>query len=233
MNIKDKDSQSSYKDKGYTLTELLVALAVSSIVVAGTLAGYTIFAKQYDVLNKRIEMDRDVLKVIDLIQSDIARAGFRDYRSSITFLPGQSITLASSTDLLLLFDDYERDGTLYRSLIRYSLGPGYTSASSGQARFRIFRDWRICITPETGCDIATSTSRYVGAGERGEIIIDKVTTLVITTLHPKQVGTFIDVPQLVKFNLNLTAAKLGQDATEFITKGYDFIARAKNVSMLP
>ena len=124
MNIKDKDSQSSYKDKGYTLTELLVALAVSSIVIAGTLAGYTIFAKQYDVLNKRIEMDRDVLKVIDLIQSDIARAGFRDYRSSITFLPSQSITLTSSTDLLLLFDDYERDGTLYRSLIRYSLGPG-------------------------------------------------------------------------------------------------------------
>ena len=232
MNIKDKDSQSSYKDKGYTLTELLVALAVSSIVVAGTLAGYTIFAKQYDVLNKRIEMDRDVLKVIDLIQSDIARAGFRDYRSSTTFLPSQSITLTSPTDLLLLFDDYERDGALYRSLIRYSLGPGYTSASSGQARFRIFRDWRICITPETGCDIATSSSLY-GAGGQGEIIIDKVTTLVITTLHPKQVGTFVDVPQLVSIELNLTASKLGQDATEFITKGYDFIARAKNVSMLP
>ena len=221
--------------KGYTLVELLVALAVSAIVVAGTLAGYTVFAKQYDVLNKRIERDRDVLKVIDLIQSDIAMSGYRDYRSSITFLPSQSITLTSATDLLLLFDDYDRDGLLYRSLIRYSLGPGYESAASaGEIRFRIFRDWRRCITPESGCHLTSSTSLYgTATSDQGEIIIDKVTTLAITTLHPKQMGTFLNEPQLVNFQLELTASKLGQDATEYITKSYDFIARAKNVSMLP
>ena len=75
--------------------------------------------------------------------------------------------------------------------------------------------------------VGTATS------DQGEIIIDKVTTLAITTLHPKQIGTFSSEPQLVNFQLELTASKLGQDATEYITKSYDFIARAKNVSMLP
>jgi len=231
MRLKlNKNQQVS--ENGYTLVELLVALAVSAIVIAGTLAGYTVFAKQYEVLNKKIEMDRDVLNVIGLLQSDTAMAGYKNYKSSITFLPSQSITLTSSTDLLLLFDDYDKSGTLYRSLIRYSLGPGYTSASTGEARFRLYRDWRKCTTPETGCDISTSSSLYA-AGGRGEIILDKVKTLTISTLHNKQVGTFINEPQLVKFTLNVTAAKKGQDAASYITKNYIFIARAKNVSMLP
>ncbi len=38
---------------GYTLVELLVALAVSSIVIAGTYAGYTVFAKQQQLLQVR------------------------------------------------------------------------------------------------------------------------------------------------------------------------------------
>ena len=42
-------------NQGYTLVELLVALAVSAIVVGGTLAGYTVFSKQYDVLNKKLK----------------------------------------------------------------------------------------------------------------------------------------------------------------------------------
>jgi prepilin-type N-terminal cleavage/methylation domain-containing protein len=233
MNIEFKANRDIQKQQGYTLVELLVSLAVSAIVISGTLAGYTVFAKQYEVLNKRIEMDRDVLKVIGLIQYDIAMAGYKNYRSSVTFNPIQSITLTSATDLLLLFDDYDGAGTLYRSLIRYSLGPVYVSAaSSGETRFKLFRDWRQCNTPETGCDLASSTSLY-SAGGQGEIILDKVKTLTISTLHNKQVGTFVNEPQLVKFALNVTAAKKGQDASEFITKSYDFIARAKNVSMLP
>lgn len=232
MSIQVKNNQSHNEEQGYTLVELLVSLAVSAIVIAGTLAGYTVFAKQYDVLNKRIAIDRDVLKVIDLIQSDIAMAGYKNYKSSITFLPSQSITLTSSTDLLLLFDDYDRAGTLYRSLIRYSLGPAYISASSGEERFSLYRDWRTCTSPATGCGLSSSTSLY-SAGGQGEIIIDKVKTLAITLLHPKQVGTFINEPQLVKFKLNVTATKKVQDASGYITKTYDFIARAKNVSMLP
>ncbi len=75
MNIEFKANRDIQKQQGYTLVELLVSLAVSAIVISGTLAGYTVFAKQYEVLNKRIEMDRDVLKVIGLIQYDIAMAG--------------------------------------------------------------------------------------------------------------------------------------------------------------
>ena len=80
--------------------------------------------------------------------------------------------------------------------------------------------------------LASSTSEY-SAGGQGEIILDKIKTLSVSTLHNKQVGTFVNEPQLVKFILNVTASKKGQDESEFITKTYNFIARARNVSMLP
>ena len=64
---------------GFTLVELLVTLVVSAIVIAGTIAGYTYFAQQYQVLNQRIAIDRDVLAVMDLIQTDIGKAGFMAY----------------------------------------------------------------------------------------------------------------------------------------------------------
>ena len=45
--------------KGLTLVELLVTMVVSAIVIAGTIAGYTYFAQQYQILNQRISIDRD------------------------------------------------------------------------------------------------------------------------------------------------------------------------------
>ena len=40
----------SHSASGYTLVELLVAIAVTSIVLAGTYAAYTFFAQQQQAL---------------------------------------------------------------------------------------------------------------------------------------------------------------------------------------
>ena len=219
-------------NKGYTLVELLVALAVSAIVISGTLAGYTVFSKQYDVLNKRMEIDREMLVVIDLIQRDIMMAGFKSHRMSFKMLAADALVRASATDFSMVYDYQENElAPVSRRLVRYSLGPGYISSDGGETRKKLYRDLRNCTTPATGCTIATSTSVY-SAGGQGEVVIDKITNFAVTFSNQKPFGHFAGVSQLVKIDMSISASRKVQGASGLIAKNFKFITRAKNVSLL-
>lgn len=227
--------------KGFTLVELLVTIVVSSIVIAGTLSGYTFFAQQYTVINQRIAIDREVLRVIDVIQSDIGKVGFKAYA---TGNPAMSkgdlfVGVTSSTpksEMWFLYDDYKDDGTLYRAGINYYI-ESYTSAVGGKDRLILKRDVRECLTPETGCLRATSTSLYAaGADKRGEPIIDKVTKFEILGLNPKTGGadgTFTGVFQAIQIDLTVEAPRMIEGKEAILSKDYKFISRAHNVSIVP
>jgi len=219
-------------NKGHTLVELMVALAVSAIVIAGTLAGYTVFAKQYEVLNKKIEIDREALGVINLIQKDVMMAGFKSHLTTNAMKGEDALKRTSATDFSMVFDTQEKEGDpIVRRLVRYSLGPGYVSADSGVARFKLYRDLRDCTTPASGCTIATSTSRYT-AGGQGEVIMDKITSFSVAFSNPKPMGPFSGVSQLVRTSLSVAASRKVRDSPSFITKNFKFTARAQNVSLL-
>lgn len=218
--------------KGYSIVELMVALAVSAIVIAGTLAGYSVFASQYEVLNKRMEIDREVLGVISLIQKDVMMAGFKSHRSTNGMNPGDVLKKTSATDFSMVFDTQEKEGDpVVRQLVRYSLGPGYTSADGGEIRNKLYRDLRDCDTPTSGCSLANSTSRY-SAGGQGEVIMDKIHTFEVTFLNTKSSGKYSGISQIVKINLTVAASRKVQGASGWITKNFKFVSRAKNVSLL-
>jgi len=228
----DKSNNFKEYNKGYTLVELLVALAVSAIVVSGTLAGYTVFAKQYDVLNKRMEIDREVLGIINLIQKDIVMAGFKSHRTAHAMKAADALKRTSATDFSMVFDFQEKAGDpVVRRLVRYSIGPGYTSEDGGEIRKKLFRDLRDCNAPASGCSLATSTSKY-SAGGQGEVIMNKIHTFEVTFSNPQPMGPFSGTAQLVKINLSVAASKKVQGASTWITKNFKFMSRAKNVSLL-
>ena len=219
-------------NKGYTLVELLVALAVSAIVISGTLAGYTVFSKQYDVLNKRMEIDREMLVVIDLIQRDVMMAGFQSRKMSIKVKSADALVRASATDFSMVYDHQENElDPVSRRLVRYSLGPGYISSDGGETRKKLYRDLRNCDAPINGCTIATSTSLY-SAGGQGEVVIDKITNFAVTFSNQKPFGHFAGVSQLVKIDMSISASRKVQGASGLIAKNFKFITRAKNVSLL-
>ena len=219
-------------NKGYTLVELMVALAVSAIVIAGTLAGYTVFAKQYEVLNKRIEIDREVLGIITLIQKDVTMAGYKSHLTTNAMKAADALKRTSATDFSMVFDYQEKEGDpITRRLVRYSLGPGYVSADGGESRYKLYRDLRDCTTPASGCTIATSTSRYT-AGGQGEVIMDKITSFSVAFSSPKPMGPFSGVSQIVRTSISVAASRAVRDAASLITKDFKFTARAQNVSLL-
>lgn len=216
---------------GYTFIELMVALAVSSIVIAGSYAGYSLLARQQQLLNAQTSVDRNALRVVDLIQSDIRMAGYKDYQSPNAMQPAQTVVISSSSDLVLVYDDYDSTNTLYRALVHYSLEP-YTSSTTGLTRNRLVRDWRICNNPSVGCDVSSSTSKYTGTS-KGQPILDWINNFTVTGLSAKTIGTFSGVFQAIQINLQVGSPNKIEGTTISVAKTFNFVTRIKNVSLVP
>jgi prepilin-type N-terminal cleavage/methylation domain-containing protein len=217
--------------QGYTLVELLVALAVTSIVLAGTYAAYTFFSQQQQALVAQTEVDRNALRAIDLMQSDIRMAGFKDYFDVNPMPATQPIVITNSApgDIRLVYDDYDASGVLYRALIRYTLAP-YTS-STGVTRNRLMREWRKCNNPATLCDLSNST--MLSGSAIGEPVLDWVTTFTLQGLNPKLTGSFTNQFQTIRTNLAINSPQKIESSNRMVNKNYIFLERAKNVSLVP
>lgn len=214
---------------GYSLVELLVALAVTSIVISGTYAGYSFFSHQQQKLLAQTEIERNVIRAMDLLTSDVRQAGFKDFYNINPMLPAQPISVAPS-DIVIVYDDYDSNNVQYRALIHYYLQP-YTPQGTNNTRNRLVRDWRKCNTQSGLCTITNSTT--ISGTPNGDPLLDWVTDFTVTTANPKLIGTYINQPQTIQFNLSVTAAKPIEGTDKTVTKSYVFLARAKNVSLVP
>ena len=220
----------SHNSSGYTLVELLVAIAVTSIVLAGTYAAYAFFAQQQQALLAQTEIDRGALRAIDLIQADIRMAGFKDYNSPNAMPATQAIVIGSNSpgDIRFVYDDYDVTGSLYRTLVRYYLDP----APAGTPRMRLLREWRKCNDPSINCDLSNSTPLN-GASSTGEPVLDWVSTFSVQGLNAKPSGTFKNQYQTIQVNLIVDSPKKIEGTVRKVSKNFTFLARAKNVSLVP
>ena len=216
---------------GYTLIELLVALVVSAIVISGTYAGYTFFNQQYQTLSVKTNVNRNVLKAMSLIQSDIRQSGFKDYTNTNGINALQAIQIDKTTSkkntLVLVFDDYNQLSQRYRSIVRYYI----TSTST---RDRLMKGWRRCFD-ESNCTWGTSSpiTDSLGRSIDDEPILDWVTNFTATGLTPKIAATsFKDQFQLVQIDLEISPPTKIEGTGKSITRNYTFFARARNVSLV-
>jgi|GEM_PF-2267274 len=213
---------------GHSLVELMVALAVSMVVISGTYFGYTFFNRQQELLLTQTNLDRNLLGALELIASDARMAGYQQYPSGVTLNPAQAIQITSSSDLSLLFDNTNSSGVLLgRVLVRYYL-VGY-APSGGVARNRLYRDRRTCNAPASGCTVSSSTS--TGA----EPILDWVQQFVVTGMHQKASGTGTFAGQFQAISITLAAGgyKKVEGVATPITKSMSIVVRARNVSLVP
>ena len=220
----------SHSASGYTLVELLVAIAVTSIVLAGTYAAYTFFAQQQQALLAQTEVDRGALRAIDLMQSDIRMAGYKDYNNPNAMPATQAIVISSAApgDIRFVYDDYDTSGSLYRALVRYYLAP----APAGTPRMRLLREWRKCNNPAITCDLSNSTPLN-GASSIGEPVLDWVSTFSVQGLNAKPTGTFKNQYQTIQVNLIVDSPKKIEGIVRKVSKNFTFLGRAKNVSLVP
>ena len=221
----------THASHGYTLVEMLVALAVTSIVLAGTYAAYTFFSQQQQALLAQTEVDRGALRTIDLMQSDIRMAGFKDYLDVNPMPASQAIVLANNTpgDVRFVYDDYDTSGSLYRALVRYYVTP-FTS-STGVTRNRLLREWRKCNNPSQTCDLSNSTP--LTGSTSGEPVLDWVSNFTVVGMNQKATGSFANQYQTIQVNLVVDSPKKIEGTTRKVSKSFTFLSRAKNVSLVP
>ncbi len=87
------------KESGYTLVELLLAVFVGSIVLAGAYASYSVVAAQYQ-RNAGISEIRDfAIPTIKILSRDIRMAGYKAVDSDIQSTYGDIVTPISITDV--------------------------------------------------------------------------------------------------------------------------------------
>jgi type II secretory pathway component PulJ len=211
----------------------MVALAVSAIVIAGTYAGFNLLSGQQQLLNAQTEVDRNTLRVIDLIQSDIRMAGYSDYRyyqSTSAVIPTQAIVISSASDFSVVYDEDMNN----RVLIRYFI-QSYTSSATGMTRNRLMRDSRVCPQPNlsTGCTVASSSSN-----SNGQPILDWVQKFSVTGLNQKTNGSsfngqFQSVSIELWVNVPDKIQGIGKNLANKLTlKKFIFQTTAKNISLV-
>lgn len=64
------------KDKGFTLVEIMVSMAISSLVIAGIYGVYTIQQRSYTVVEQVSEMQQRIRSALDFMTRNIRMAGY-------------------------------------------------------------------------------------------------------------------------------------------------------------
>ncbi len=119
-----------YREQGFTLVELLVALAVGTIVIAGAYGSYDIVAKQYEKIEDVSAMHTASRSILRMLKRDIQMAGF-EWRDSSGVKPFATIsgayTVVDSQNsccdkITVIYDDENRvTGKTVRVKITYSV----------------------------------------------------------------------------------------------------------------
>ncbi len=110
-------------ENGFTLVELLVAMAMGLIIMAAIYYTYVSQQKSYVITEKVSALQQNIRAAMFHLQKDIRMAGYNPTRSAITF----GFTDVSATDSVTFTIDDDEDGALdTEETIAYSLNPDNT-----------------------------------------------------------------------------------------------------------
>jgi len=231
--------------RGYTIIELMIALVVSAIVIAGSLAGFNIIEKQFNKVNLETALDRQAANFIRELQKDISMAGYKEFQG-ITSMSGSEAIQFESTpyddgnnpgqivqeEFRVTYDAKDDTDVTYRKNVRYQC-----KKLSGASASDLFQCQKIvvkCIaSPCIGAFSFGSNVIDVATDLKEEAEITRVKEFSITRDNFKDLpGTVYDgFPQVLRIKLVLS----GEDKSkgvDGIEKIYHFSIRVRNISMI-
>ena len=201
--------------KAFTLVEMLVALAVSSIIIAATYASYELIQKQYKRNIDIAEMHTSGRSIMQVLEREIRMAGyeFRDANGTMTYgsiVGGLAMTDSGDAccdEVTLIYDDVEdvvnangevTSSSVERIKIRFWT-EAYTSNKGD--RFRLYkrktvlgRNNAILGTPIVGpkevmADYIEDLQFFIDSGGLLYVGTDNNYIMEIDTSQKRQVGT--------------------------------------------
>jgi prepilin-type N-terminal cleavage/methylation domain-containing protein len=240
------EKNTSRLQKGYTVVELMVALVVSTIVLAGSMAGFNVIQNQYGLVDVKLKMDRAALDWISQLQKDISMVGFKDYNHATSISSGEAFVWdeppfdadpsnSVQSGFFMTYDDYDNSGAVYRKGVHYQCNS--KSAISGVAEHHQCEKYtgKCLASPCTTWNDVAIFERATKATTfpMDEATIDFVKEFSITRMATQTTGTlFLGVPQVLKFKLVLLGLDKRNLISSSIEKTYHFVVKANNISLV-
>ncbi len=123
IDIMDKSRRKNdaFRERGFTLVEVMIAMAIAGIVVGAMYSTYAIQRRTHAVQQATSEMQQNVRAALVLLVGDLKMAGYNPtgigdfgFRSSATFSNGATLTEAvtTSSTTLAFTSDLDGDGVI-------------------------------------------------------------------------------------------------------------------------
>ena len=230
--------------RGYTIIELMIALVVSAIVIAGSLVGFNIIEKQFNEINLETALDRQAANFIRELQKDISMAGYKEFQGVTSMSGNEAIQFESEPyddgdnpgqivqeEFRITYDAKDDADVSYRKNVRYQC----KKLSGGTSDlFQCQKYVAKCMTsPCIGAFSFGINVIDVATDLKEEAEINRVKEFSITRGNIKDLpGTvYHGFPQLLRIKLVLSGEDKSKEVDE-IEKIYHFSIRARNISMI-
>ena len=230
--------------RGYTIIELMIALIVSAIVIAGSLVGFNIIEKQFNEINLEIALDRQAANFIRELQKDISMAGYKEFQGVTSMSGNEAIQFESDPyddgdnpgqivqeEFRVTYDAKDDADVTYRKNVRYQCTK--LSGASASDLFQCQKTVTRCIA--SPCTYPFSGSKVIDVAKdlKEEAEINRVKEFSITRDNIKDLpGSVYDgFPQLLRIKLVLSGDDKSK-GVDGIEKIYHVSIRARNISMI-
>ena len=230
--------------RGYTIIELMIALVVSAIVIAGSLVGFNIIEKQFNEINLEIALDRQAANFIRELQKDISMAGYKEFQGVTSMSGNEAIQFESNPyddgdnpgqivqeEFRVTYDAKDDADVTYRKNVRYQCKK--LSGASASDLFQCQKTVTRCIASPCTYPFSGSKVIDVATDLKEEAEINRVKEFSITRDNIKDLpGSVYDgFPQLLRIKLVLSGDDKSK-GVDGIEKIYHFSIRARNISMI-
>jgi len=153
---------------GFSLTELLLSIVISSIILGAAFGSYAIINRNFEYQNDMRHISQTARMVVDIINKDIRMAGYKDPAAaniastdaiSITECPGGTGCSQQTGSLDQITVIYDKSPTV-RHKIRY-YATAYPSGTLSTDRYRLMKRLDTCNPSASACSSdANFTNQY-------------------------------------------------------------------------
>jgi type IV pilus assembly protein PilW len=113
MNLK-MEFETGLNRRGVTLIELMVALVISAIVIAGIYKVFIAQTKSYYVQDQVMEVQQNTRSAMETLLRDLRMTGFDDDNAKSLITIPTPITAAGDNSITVNYEYYDRDDSTYK-----------------------------------------------------------------------------------------------------------------------
>ena len=223
--------------RGYSLIELMVALAVGSITIAALYAGYGVFVGYSTKLSALAAADRNAVQVIDVLTRDLRVAGYKDFSSSygpigpsagggvpaVDFSGAIGGIPSGTCGCIAGPGQYCRLTTVYDLSSTQRIGVSYYTRTHSGTRATRCRLWQRRDQWQDG----------VWKGGFEDVVADWVDNISFVATDLQLPGrTYAGLPQMVTISLQISAPAITSTKGAAISRTQITAVRIRNVSLV-